>query len=246
MSKTDNTVKRADARPWLARKPGWGIAAMLVGAVMFTLIALNVRSNGPLLAWDVPVAEALHRRATQDSDILRKAAIFMSTWGRETAAIIVAVLAVYFLWRRRWRLLSLLVIGVLGGNTWFEVLSRLFARHRPVFPDPLDPLPGPGFPSGHSMTSMLLYSLILYLVLPRLPRGLWRVLASAATVALVLLIGFSRLYLGSHYLTDVFGGYSFGLFWGGLVYTSLEVFYARRAARKGQAGPAHTAEPPRA
>jgi membrane-associated phospholipid phosphatase len=180
------------------------------------------------LAWDVPISQALHARATHDFWLTFDAMRFSATLGRETAVGITALLGLYWLWKRRWRLISLLLVGVIGGNVWFEVLSRFFGRHRPVFPDPLDPLPGPGFPSGHSMTAMLLYSLILYLLLPRLHSWRWRLLAVLDAVLIVLLIGFSRLYMGAHYPTDVLGGYAFGLAWGALVYTGLELFHQSR------------------
>jgi membrane-associated phospholipid phosphatase len=209
---------------------------MLVGAVTFVALAINVRTNGPLTAWDVPVADALYVRATTGSDLARKAAIFAATFGKETAGIIMAVLGLYWLCRRQWRPLSLLVFGVLGGNFWFEVLSRFIQRRRPVFPDPLDPLPGPGFPSGHSIMALLLFSLIAYLIMPRLPR-VWQLVAAGAAVLIPLLVGFSRMFLGSHYLTDVLGGYAFGMFWGGLVYTIFEIYFYRRASRKAETIP---------
>src|SRR5262249_6866100 len=134
----------------------------------------------------------------------------------------------YFLIRRQWRPLTLLLTGTIGGEIWFEVLSRLFDRHRPGWPDPLDPLPRPRFPSGPSQTAILLYWLLLYLLLPRLKTTWARLLALAVTLLIALVIGVARLMMGAHYPTDVLAGYAFGLFWGGLLYTSLELVFARR------------------
>ncbi len=237
MTPTTRSNSPAPKAHWLARHPGWGVAVMVAGVVTFLALAFNVRANGPLTALDVPVADTLHGRATHGSDLVRKAAIFTGTFGKESAGIIVAVFGLYWLLRRRWRPLSMLVVGVLGGNVWFEVLSGFFERHRPVFPDPLDPLPGPGFPSGHSLMAFLLYSLLAYLAMPRLKR-VWRWVVGLAAMLVPLLVGFSRMFLGSHYLTDVLGGYAFGMFWGGLVYTTLEVYFYRRAVRKAATIPA--------
>jgi len=118
----------------------------------------------------------------------------------------------------------------MGGEIWFEMLSRAFGRHRPVWPDPLDPLPGPGFPSGHSHTAVLLYGLLFYLLWPHLRSAPARILAAVVTVFIALLIGFARLYMGAHYPTDILAGYAFGLFWFGLVYTGVELYYARSSA----------------
>ncbi len=225
-------VRPAQAAPegFLARYPGLGLGALVLGGLLFGLLAANVRTNGPLLAWDIPIDQALHARATHDFWLTFDAMRFSGTLGRETALGITALLGLWWLWKRHWHALSLLLIGVIGGNIWFEVLSGFFGRHRPVFPDPLDPLPGPGFPSGHSMTAMLLYGLILILLLPRLSSWRWRLLAALDAALIMLLIGFSRLYMGAHYPTDVLGGYAFGLAWGALVYTSLELLQRLRAA----------------
>ena len=208
----------------------------MLGALIFGLLAVNVRTNGPLLGWDMPIDQALHAFATHNSWLGFDAMRFSGTLGRETALGITVLLVLVFLWKRHWRELSMLLIGVLGGNGWFEVLSHFFGRHRPVFSDPLNPpLPGPGFPSGHSMTTMLLYGLIVYLLLPHLTSRRWRLLAALDAALIILLVGFSRLYMGDHYPTDVVAGYSFGLAWGALVYTSEELFHKRWTARRRQA-----------
>ncbi len=220
---------------FLARFPALGLGLLVLGGLLFGLLAVNVRTNGPLLAWDVPIDQALHARATHDFWLTFDAMRFSGTLGRESALGITVLLGLFWLWKRHWHTLSMLLIGVIGGNVWFEVLSGFFGRHRPVFPDPLDPLPGPGFPSGHSMTAMLLYGLILILLLPRLHSWRWRLLAALDALLIVLLIGFSRLYMGAHYPTDVLGGYAFGLAWGALVYTGLELWQRRRSAGRSRA-----------
>ena len=221
------TVANRGSRPILARVPLMGLGLAIAGGLIFAVLAYNVRTYGPLLAWDLPIIQALHQRAVHGSPLILTLMKICGALGRETAAIITVLLAGYWLVKRRWRELTLLLAGVAGGEIWFEILSRLFGRHRPVFPDPLDPLPGPGFPSGHSQTAVLLYGLLFYLLLPRLRSGRARLLAAAVTVLIALLIGFARLYMGAHYPTDVLAGYAFGLFWAGLAYTGVELYYAR-------------------
>lgn len=221
---------RADEPGLFARQPVLGLGLAAAGGLVFAILAYNVVTHGPLLAWDMPIDQALHQRAVQLSPFLFTLVKIAGALGRETAIIVTALFGVHWLIRRRWRPLTLLLTGTIGGEVWFEVLSRLFNRHRPVWPDPLDPLPGPGFPSGHSQTAVLLYGLLFYLLAPHL-RATWqRVLAGAITLAIALLIGIARLLMGAHYPTDVLAGYAFGFFWGGLVYTGLELYFARRRA----------------
>jgi membrane-associated phospholipid phosphatase len=214
---------------FLARRPIIGLGLLLLGAVIFAVLAVSVRTNGSLLRWDLPIDQALHLRATQDARLNFDLMNFSGTLGQTIAVVFMVLLALYWLWKRRWYEISMLLIGVTGGTLWFEVLSTGFGRHRPIFSDPLIPaLPGPGFPSGHSMNAMLFYGLILYLLLPHLSSWRWRLLAAVDAALIILLVGFSRLYFGEHFPTDVLGGYAFGLAWGALVYTSIELYRQHR------------------
>ena len=234
-TKPTATKRILNPEGFLARRPAVGLGLLLLGGLVFAILAFNVRTNGPLLAWDLPIDQAMHARATQDSWIGLDAMLIAGGLGQQTAVVIMILLALYWVWQRHWYEIGMLLVGVAGGTVWFEILSNLIGRHRPVFPDPITtPLPGPGFPSGHSMTAVLLYGLILVLLLPRLASWRWRLLAVLDALLIVLLVGFSRLYIGDHFPTDVLAGYSFGLAWGALVFTGIEL-YRRRSARPGKA-----------
>src|SRR5262249_13943541 len=87
------------------------------------------------------------------------------------------------------------------------------------------------FPSGHSTTNLVLYGFLAFLVARELPPGR-RVPLVLAIAGFVLLIAFSRLYLGAHWLSDVIGGLAFGTAW----LTALGLSYLRR--RPEVVGPA--------
>jgi undecaprenyl-diphosphatase len=75
----------------------------------------------------------------------------------------------------------------------------------------LVPLPGnQSFPSGHSSASAALYGLLGALAAPHLKRRWQRILLVAGCVALALLVGFTRIYLAVHYLSDVVVGWALG------------------------------------
>jgi undecaprenyl-diphosphatase len=105
--------------------------------------------------------------------------------------------------------LTLLVAG--GGGALLMVgLKLLFHRPRPteIFTERL----GYSFPSGHSFFAVVLYGLIAYWLSRDAPprRGRW--IIGIATIA-ILLVGFSRVYLGEHYPTDVAAGYAIAIPW---------------------------------
>lgn len=216
----------------LARIPAIGILLFLIGITVFSVLAFNVVTDGPLLAWDKPFVLALNERATQDNEFTVDAMRFSGDLGTYFATVIGLLVALYFIKKRYFHEFAMLMVGVLGGAGWFYLLSRFFGRQRPVLPEVLDPIHVPGFPSGHSMTAMLLYGLLLYLVYPHLKSPGWRLVAIFDAVMLIILVGFSRLYMGSHYPTDVLAGYAFGLAWGALVYTTIELYRQRNTARK--------------
>ena len=95
-------------------------------------------------------------------------------------------------------------------------------------------MPSPGFPSGHSISAVMCFGLLAYLLVPIIPARLWKVVVIAAAVLVMLYIGFSRIFVGDHYLTDVLAGYALGILWSGLAYTLVELIFKQRIVKNVQ------------
>lgn len=91
------------------------------------------------------------------------------------------------------------------------LLKLLFGRARPALWDRLVNVGFHSFPSGHAMVSMVIYGFIGYILAKEFPQ--YEKQISALAIVLILAIGFSRLYLGVHWPTDVLAGYAIGLVW---------------------------------
>jgi undecaprenyl-diphosphatase len=234
-SKQNSSADHNTTPGFLARHPAVGWIVLIVSTIIFCFLVFNVKTNGPALQWDQPIDQSLHARAIQDIPFNVEVMRFTAQIGQNIAAGIITLLAFYWFFKKYWYNLAMLLIGVSGGTLWFLLLSNLIGRHRPIWPDPLETLPGPGFPSGHSITATLLYGLLLYLILQRLTSNAWRLIAVIDAIGLILLIGYSRLYIGSHFPTDVLGGYSFGLAWGSLVFTAVELLRHRNSVQHHKA-----------
>jgi undecaprenyl-diphosphatase len=124
---------------------------------------------------------------------------------------------------------------VLGGEALNLLFKDLFARPRPHFERPLVIETTYSFPSGQAMESLVVYWMFAYFaVLALRGRGKRAVPVGGAEV-LVVLIRFSRLYLGAHYFSDVAGGFAAGGAWLSAVITDWEAMRRRdMASRRGR------------
>ncbi len=104
-----------------------------------------------------------------------------------------------------------LIIAAIGAIGFNCILKVLFARARPVLWDRIIHVGHHSFPSGHAMVSIVVYGYIGYILMKQFPQ--YEKQISTLTVALITAIGFSRLYLGVHWLTDITAGYATGLIW---------------------------------
>lgn len=126
------------------------------------------------------------------------------------SACVVLVLA---LQRKAWTIAGfLLALG--GSNAAWYVIKAIVERPRPPFSYAAFIEDSSSFPSGHATNIAALATFFLALAWPFIPRGLPRVAASVAALALVALIAFARLYLGLHYLSDVLAGVALGALFG--------------------------------
>lgn len=131
----------------------------------------------------------------------------------EWIGIAVFALVLFFVWKRWWPSLVMLIVAVPGGmllNEWIKILVH---RQRPFLDGPFVDWSGYSFASGHTIGATLLYGQLLLFILPALKARHWRLLSIFSAVSLILLVGFSRIALGAHFLTDVLAAIFFGITW---------------------------------
>ena len=114
---------------------------------------------------------------------------------------------------RRYGAAVLVLAATLGGLLVSHLLKDLYDRPRPELVPHLTPVSTSSFPSGHAMLSAVVY-LTLGALLARLVERWWvKLYVIVAALGLTGLVGFSRVYLGVHYPTDVLAGWAAGLSW---------------------------------
>jgi undecaprenyl-diphosphatase len=106
-----------------------------------------------------------------------------------------------------------LVLGMGVGELFATFAKEVFARPRPIplFPD-LNTI-GASFPSGHAFSSLLFYGLVVYFLIGTTRN--WRARIGLVFIGsfIVLLVGFSRIYLGVHWISDVLAGFTLAALW---------------------------------
>lgn len=107
---------------------------------------------------------------------------------------------------------ELFVISI-GSAATVWALKLFFAMPRPVDPIALMTIDSFSFPSGHAAAAATLYGFLLWMMLGTGKTDRIRALFAAIFFAIIVLVGFSRLYLGVHYLSDVVAGYFVGFIW---------------------------------
>ncbi|MFT3891096.1 MAG: phosphatase PAP2 family protein [Anaerolineales bacterium] len=211
----------------LARLPIIGILMVLIGGSIFGALAYNVQTHGPLLQWDAPLAKEFHAEAVDTPNRIIEFLIFGFFVGKELLQVIVVILSLYFIYKKLWAELAMLLIGAGGGALiWYSIIP-IFNRTRPAEQIGIV-VHDPSFPSGHTISAVLCYGLLAYLLVPKMPNLFWKWVVVLGAILTIVFIGFSRVFLGGHYLTDIIAGYALGIAWAGLVYTLIESLFLKR------------------
>jgi len=123
------------------------------------------------------------------------------------------LLCVFFLFRKRTRYSIKISAIALSSLLIMLGLKLLFNRHRPLIPL-LEPARGLSFPSGHAFMSVCFYGLLMIIIWKEeRPHPVLKWALLLLVIVLLLLIGFSRIYLRVHYFTDVLAGFCIGSTW---------------------------------
>ncbi|MFS8199796.1 phosphatase PAP2 family protein [Streptomyces sp. CWNU-52B] len=197
------------------RATGPGIALRVAAALALPTVLLLVLvavSWGPLMDLDGDIARTTHRWAVDDPDLTQVFRVLTDwVWDPWAMRALITVAVLWLLLRHgaRWLALWLTVTCVLG-TLLQQGLKAAIGRERPVWPDPVDSAHFAAFPSGHAMTATVVCGLLLWLLrLYGAGRVLWRTALAVAVVS-VAGVGFTRIWLGVHWPSDVLGGWLLG------------------------------------
>ncbi len=164
--------------------------------------------------FDAFVRTAIHGLASPALTSLMRVVSFLGSVGAlATLSLLAIVLFSYF---HRYREAVLLAITMAGATVLDLVLKHAFHRTRPVpffgaSPDSYS------FPSGHALSSLCFYGALASILSARTSRRDMRLFIWMVAVLLIGSVGFSRIYLGVHYPSDVIAGYCAALVWVGAV-----------------------------
>ncbi|MCP2045903.1 phosphatase PAP2 family protein [Pontibacter sp. HSC-36F09] len=155
---------------------------------------------------------------------------------REAVFAVGGLASIVFLYNRRYTAVLAFWLTMAGTGLSVQYGKKFISRDRPT-EVAFYPEHNFSFPSGHATTSMALWGILAYFGYRHLYRRRSRIVVLAGAGALILLIGFSRIYLGVHFLSDVLAGFLLGAMWVLLGISIVEVMGYLRARKKLQASP---------
>ncbi len=208
-----------------------GLLAVAGGLWLFGGLAEDYLTRDPIVRFDQAVADALHAAATPFAT-----KVFLGITALDSAEAIVPISLVVtglLAWCRRWLYASGWLVALVGVVALNLLLKQIFERPRPIFADPIIVETSYSFPSGHAMDSLVVYGMLAYFALLFIEPWRARMGILFGAALLVILIGFSRLYLGVHYFSDVIAGFAAGGVWLSACITGLETLRNRKQKGKG-------------
>jgi len=178
-------------------------AAAIGGLLVFGAMAYPL-VRGEAIGFDLPVRAAIHSRAFP---ALTAAMRLITMLGSEYFLVPLAAILVWRWEKRGERQAAYLLVGCsLSAEAMVQLLKALIHRPRPELFFGLVPTETYSFPSGHAFVPAVYFGMLAGI----LATGSWW---RAAVVAMAALLGFSRVYLGYHYPSDVVAGWALAVVW---------------------------------
>lgn len=185
-----------------------GMACFALCLLSFAVIVDSLSEKGTLYHLDLTINAYMIKAATPGLTAFLGA---ITDFGSIYVVVVVAVVVgvILFIRKNWWRLLALfLAVGI--GQAVLSVIKAVFQKPRPetdlfVF--------SYSFPSGHVFSATVIYGFCIYVILHFSNNTAVKWPVSALLVLLILTIGFSRMYLGVHWFSDILAGHTTGLAW---------------------------------
>ena len=198
-----------------------GLAVSALFAALFTVLADQIRLHEPLRLLDERVYQLMQGLRHPSTDTFFAAVTYFGSG--PVLLMLGAVVVLWLLLNNRDFSAALLVAGTAGGELLVFILKAIFRRPRPVPIFPGLSVLGTSFPSAHAFAAFVFYGLVVYMLLGsvrNLQKRFYLVLGGSFVA---MLIGFSRIYLGVHWLSDVLGGFALAGLWLTFLVTASEI-----------------------
>lgn len=227
MNKKSGGLRSTDI---LLRHPAFFITVISIGCLIFGFLAFLIQMQGALVQWDIAIVNSMHIKALSSPAWVKGIMISGDYLGKQGFIAISILLALYFLIKRFWKEFFMVLIASAAHGLLFLGLTYLFARPRPVFSENIEAvIKFYGFPSGHMISSVICFGFLVYFFVPTISSRFWKAVAILTAMLLVIFVGFSRFFMGAHYMTDIVAGTTVGIVWFCIVVLSIE-----RISRKGE------------
>ena len=182
------------------------LALIIFPLLFFILLGIFLKTYG---VWtiDTSISSSIYQIRTPILTCIMKASTYAASW----QSIVFFCLLMWAIPYSRKTFALPVSLFCMASSALNEVLKAIFQISRPLESNWLVPVMGYSFPSGHSMTGIMFFSIIIVVFRKYLIKN--RPLANIATgllVFFIILIGFSRIYLGVHFPSDIIGGFLVG------------------------------------
>lgn len=178
----------------------------VITLVLFVFILLEVFLDGFLVRWDEIIHTSLK---SSNAFMIELSKLFAFVFDVKCLLVICILIAIY-LWFRDSKKDSVffVVVGLVGTGIIY-ILKEFVSRARP---EGIVSETGFSFVSGHATIAVVFFGLLTYLIFKRSRNYNLKIASVIVSSVMILLIGFTRLYLGVHWFSDVLGGFIVGVF----------------------------------
>jgi len=183
--------------------------AFLYVALLFFGVINDLLTSNVLAAADLRIENLFYAWRTLPAV---KVFLWLTFLGEKSMIVVFALMISGILWllKKNWQILIMWFI-IAGSALSVWLTKMFFDRPRPINAVYLET--SASFPSAHATLAVVFCGFVVFLLLSYLKKKKYKLLSLLSGLAVILVIGFSRIYLGVHYFSDVWAGYLLGLLW---------------------------------
>ncbi len=200
------------------------ILISIISLILFLIILLDVLTTKQLIKLDYLIYKSILNIQTP---ILTPAFILITNFGNTIPLIILTIiLSIFLLIRKKYSHLILLILSMSLGTILELSIKLLIHRLRPE--QALINITRFSFPSGHATIATIFFTILLYSLIENIKSKKVKIILTIAAIIIILLISFSRIYLGVHWFSDVLGGIILGILINSSILLAIEMWYKKK------------------